>query len=311
MAVEYPLNLDLTDTEVLHAFDRALNDMTDNEINAAIAAAINQLAATVNNKVDKIQNYSLVSDLDIEKLQGLSNYDDTEVRAMIAQRVPIRESYSLAPDWFLERLRYVMLLDTPTNRVSTDNDINNYRRPGIWSSTNADLSTISNIPDQSMNFELIVFYTTAEDIGIQVLIYADGRMFIRRFDNSSNDVVFGNWQRLATDADISDKNTKVLQSTIPLNADLDDYFESDYKIFHSQTSVITASLSNIPYDISSGTIALEAYKSGSNQYIQRLTHMLDDGSAGNIYYRTKTIISDVTSISNWFKIGMTELVPQP
>ena len=87
-------------------------------------------------------------------------------------------------------------LSAPTVSLVTDDDLDNYYNVGQWSSVGATLSSLSNIPDDQNDFELIVMHTIAEFIGLQVCIYVTGDIYIRTFTSVQDVMQFGTWSKL-------------------------------------------------------------------------------------------------------------------
>lgn len=69
MPLPTPYNTGLTEEQIAEAFRRAINDMTDDQITALLAE-----------KVDKQEGFSLMSEADKSKLDGLENYDDANIK---------------------------------------------------------------------------------------------------------------------------------------------------------------------------------------------------------------------------------------
>lgn len=91
-------------------------------------------------------------------------------------------------------------LSAPTVSLVTDDDLDNYYNVGQWSSVGATLSSLSNIPDDQNDFELIVMHTIAEFIGLQVCIYVTGDIYIRTFTSVQDAIQFGIWNKLTMSA---------------------------------------------------------------------------------------------------------------
>ena len=95
----------VTDTYPQSVIDAKLAKKADEEV-------VNQ---ALNNKVDKDGNKVLsdnnFSDTEKEKLAGLENYDDTEIKANIAKKVDKKDGYSLVSDTEITRLAEVKNYD--------------------------------------------------------------------------------------------------------------------------------------------------------------------------------------------------------
>ena len=71
------------------------------------AADKTELEGKINNKVEKVEGYSLVSDTEIARLANVDNYDDSEVRGLIDNKVEKVEGKSLISDTEIARLANV------------------------------------------------------------------------------------------------------------------------------------------------------------------------------------------------------------
>jgi hypothetical protein len=87
-------------------------------------------------------------------------------------------------------------LTAPTTKIQTDDDLDTYINVGQWTSVGATLSSLSNVPDDQNDFELIVMHTIAEFIGLQVCIYVTGDIYIRTFTSVQDVMQFGTWSKL-------------------------------------------------------------------------------------------------------------------
>ena len=91
-------------------------------------------------------------------------------------------------------------LSAPANALETDDDLNTYFNVGRWTSVGATLSSLSNIPDDQDDFELIVMHTIAEFVGLQICVYMTGDIYIRTFANVQDTIQFGIWNKLTMSA---------------------------------------------------------------------------------------------------------------
>lgn len=92
-------------------------------------------------------------------------------------------------------------LQTPTELIQSDDDLNDYIEDGQFSSLGADVSTISNVPDTANDFELIVKHTISAYHGIQIHISALADICIRSFthDPVEESTTFGGWKKITTE----------------------------------------------------------------------------------------------------------------
>lgn len=91
-------------------------------------------------------------------------------------------------------------LSAPASALETDDDLNTYFNVGQWTSVGATLSSLSNVPDNQNDFELIVMHTIADFTGIQICIYATGDIYIRTLVTVQGTTTFGSWNKLTTSA---------------------------------------------------------------------------------------------------------------
>jgi hypothetical protein len=87
-------------------------------------------------------------------------------------------------------------LTAPTAKIQTGDDLDTYIDVGQWSSDGATLSSLSNVPDDQNDFELIVMHTIAESTGIQMCIYTTGDIYIRTLVTVQGTTTFGSWNKL-------------------------------------------------------------------------------------------------------------------
>jgi hypothetical protein len=87
-------------------------------------------------------------------------------------------------------------LTAPTTKIQTDDDLDTYINVGQWTSVGATLSSLSNVPDDQNDFELIVMHTIADFTGIQICIYATGDIYIRTLVTVQGTTTFGTWSKL-------------------------------------------------------------------------------------------------------------------
>lgn len=92
-------------------------------------------------------------------------------------------------------------LSAPANALETDDDLDTYFNVGQWTSVGATLSSLTNVPDDQNDFELIVMHTIAEFIGLQVCIYVTGDIYIRTFTSVQDVMQFGTWSKLTMSSD--------------------------------------------------------------------------------------------------------------
>ena len=92
-----------------------------------------------------------------------------------------------------------LCLSAPANKLETDDDLNNYINVGQWTSDGATLNSLSNVPDDQSNFQLIVMHTIAEFLGLQICIYATGDIYIRTMATVQDVTTFGSWKQLKTE----------------------------------------------------------------------------------------------------------------
>jgi len=235
------------------------------EIDAAVDA--------VPDKVDKAEGYSLMSEAEHQTL--------AEVYGTTAASVP------------------------DGIKIPENTDLNDIVNPGVYKSTSsATTATLSNAPTSS-SFRLEVVAILAYDRAYQIC-----------YPNQQTAVVYirsrtsGGWNQWQTISDTSAMNTYIVNSVIPANSDLNNYAgdvlgAEDYRVFYTASNADTQTISNIPADFSSGTFTLEIMRTGTNQYLQRLTHQLYNGSAAAIYIRSKVHSSTVERWNPWFKIALT------
>jgi hypothetical protein len=91
-------------------------------------------------------------------------------------------------------------LSAPASALETDDDLNTYFNVGQWTSVGATLSSLSNVPDNQNDFELIVMHTIADFTGIQICIYTTGDIYIRTLVTLQGTTTFGSWNKLTTSA---------------------------------------------------------------------------------------------------------------
>ena len=91
-------------------------------------------------------------------------------------------------------------LTAPKNKLEDDDDLDSYINVGQWSSDGATLSSLSNVPDNQSNFQLIVMHTIAEFLGLQICIYATGDIYLRTMATVQDVTTFGSWKQLKTEA---------------------------------------------------------------------------------------------------------------
>lgn len=91
-------------------------------------------------------------------------------------------------------------LSVPSATIAEDSDIDDYITAGQYKSTGVSLSGISNIPDSTHDFELIVMHTIATETGIQIIIYETGDIYIRTMVTIQDVTTFGSWKQLKTEA---------------------------------------------------------------------------------------------------------------
>lgn len=314
MAVIDPLNVQLSDNEVLTAFQRALNDYTNANIDSLLSSLEQTLRASINQKVSAVDGYGLISDTDLEKLDNLENYDDSEIRNTLQTKVDKVTGSSLVNDDLIFLLTQVFG-DTNVNvpdriKIPEQADLNSYTTPGVYKCVSqAIAATCTNVPINQA-FRMDVKSILSSDRSVQILYpnnVSEMHFYIRNMRASG----WTDWQKISGTELM---NAFTIQEVIPEQSDLDLYFndiigDNNYHIYFCHSNAIATSIQNKPPDWVSGTFALEVYKSGLNQSIQRLTHTLYNGSASNIYIRSKVHSATTEQISNWFKIGMVEIPP--
>lgn len=314
MAVKDPLNVGLSDNEVLTAFQRALNDYTNSNIDSLLSSLEQTLRTSINQKVSAVDGYGLISDTDLEKLGDLENYDDSDIRNILQTKVDKITGSSLVDDDLIFLLTQVFgdtNVDVPDRiKIPEQSDLNTYTTPGVYKCVSqAIASTCSNVPINQA-FRMDVKSILSSDRSIQILYpnnVAEMHFYIRNMRASG----WTDWQKISGTELM---NAFIIQEVIPEQSDLDLYFndvigDNNYHIYFCYSNAVAASIQNKPPDWVSGTFALEVYKCGLNQSIQRLTHTLYNGSASNIYIRSKVHSATTERISNWFKIGMVEIPP--
>ena len=237
------------------------------EIDAAVDA--------VPDKVDKAEGYSLMSDAEHSTL--------AEIYGTTALEVP------------------------DSIKISENTDLNDIVNPGVYKSTSsATTATLSNAPTSS-SFRLEVVAILAYDRAYQIC-----------YPNQQTAVVYirsrtsGGWNSWQTISDTSAMNSYVINTAIPENGDLNNYAGDvlgmeNYRVFYTESNAITQTIANKPADWVSGTFTLEVMRTGANQYMQRLTHQLYNGSAADIYIRTKVHSSTVEAWRDWYKIALVQV----
>lgn len=236
------------------------------EIDAAVDA--------VPDKVDKAEGYSLMSDAEHSTLAEVYGTTDTSV-----------------PD---------------SIKIPENSDLDSYEVPGVYKCiSQAIANTLSHCP-VSQGFRLEVTAILAYDRAFQML-YPNNQTAMYFFMRSRTSSGWQEWQKIS---DTTAMNTYVTNTVIPANSDLNNYAgdvigAEDYRVFYTASNADTQTISNIPADFSSGTFTLEIMRTGTNQYLQRLTHQLYNGSAAAIYIRTKIHSSTVERWNPWYKIALT------
>lgn len=229
----------------------------------------------VPNKVDKVENYSLMSEDEHKTLAEVYGTTDANV-----------------PDEI---------------KIQENDDLNNYNIPGCYKCiTQAIAGTLSNCP-VNQGFRLEVKAILAYDRAYQFL-YPNGNIamiYIRSLTSNG-------WQEWKKLSDTTDMNNYVSNSLIPANSDLNNYAgdvlgKENYQVFYTASNADTQTISNIPADFTSGTFTLEIMRTGTNQYLQRLTHQLYNGSAVAIYIRSKVHSPTLERWNPWYKIALTEV----
>lgn len=314
MAVKDPLNVQLSDNEVLTAFQRALNDYTNANIDSLLSSLNQNLRSLINQKVSAVDGYGLISDSDLEKLDNLENYDDSDIRNILQTKVDKITGSSLVNDDLIFLLTQVFgdtNIDVPDRiKIPEQSDLNTYTTPGVYKCVSqAIASTCTNVPINQA-FRMDVKSILSSDRSIQILYpnnVPEMHFYIRNMRASG----WTDWQKISGTELM---NAFTIQEVIPEQSDLDLYFndvigDNNYHIYFCYSNAVAASIQNKPPDWVSGTFALEVYKCGLNQSIQRLTHTLYNGSASNIYIRSKVHSATTERISNWFKIAMVEIPP--
>ena len=77
----------------------------------------------IENKVDKVEGYSLVADSEITRLASIDNYNDTEIREEISNKVDKIEGYNLVADSEIEKLSAITNPIKIKGRVDTIDDL--------------------------------------------------------------------------------------------------------------------------------------------------------------------------------------------
>lgn len=236
------------------------------EIDAAVDA--------VPDKVDKAEGYSLMSDAEHSTLAEVYGTTDSSV-----------------PD---------------SIKIPENSDLDSYEVPGVYKCiSQAIANTLSHCP-VSQGFRLEVTAILAYDRAFQML-YPNNQTAMYFFMRSRTSSGWQEWQKIS---DTTAMNTYVTNTVIPANSDLNNYAgdvlgAEDYRVFYTASNADTQTISNIPADFSSGTFTLEIMRTGTNQYMQRLTHQLYNGSAAAIYIRSKVHSATVERWNPWFKIALT------
>lgn len=234
------------------------------EIDAAVDA--------VPDKVDKAEGYSLMSDAEHSTLAEVYGTTDTSV-----------------PD---------------SIKIPENSDLDNYEIPGVYKCiSQAIANTLLHCP-VSQGFRLEVKAILAYDRAYQFL-YPNGNIAMLYIRSRTN----AGWQEWQKISDTTAMNTYVTNTVIPANSDLNNYAGDvlgmeNYRIFYTESNAITQTIANKPADWVSGTFTLEVMRTGANQYMQRLTHQLYDGSAADIYIRTKVHSTTVEAWRDWYKIAL-------
>lgn len=237
------------------------------EIDAAVDA--------VPDKVDKAEGYSLMSDAEHSTLAEVYGTTDSSV-----------------PD---------------SIKIPENTDLNDIVNPGVYKSTSsATTATLSNAPTSS-SFRLEVVTILAYDRAYQIC-YPNQQTAVVYIRSRTSD----GWNQWQTISDTSAMNTYIVNSVIPANCDLNDYAgdvlgKENYRVFFTASSADTQTISNIPADFTSGTFTLEIMRTGTNQYMQRLTHQLYNGTAAAIYIRTKVHSTTLEIWRDWYKIALTQV----
>ena len=314
MAVKDPLNVQLSDNEVLTAFQRALNDYTNANIDSLLNSLNQNLRSLINQKVSVVDGYGLISDSELEKLDNLENYDDSDIRNILQTKVDKVTGSSLVNDDLIFLITQTFgdtNIDVPDRiKIPEQSDLNTYTTPGVYKCVSqAIASTCTNVPINQA-FRMDVKSILSSDRSIQILYpnnVSEMYFYIRNMRASG----WTDWQKISGTELM---NAFTIQEVIQEQSDLDLYFndvigDNNYHIYFCYSNAVAASIQNKPPDWVSGTFALEVYKCGLNQSIQRLTHTLYNGSASNIYIRSKVHSATTERISNWFKIAMVEIPP--
>lgn len=235
------------------------------EIDAAVDA--------VPDKVDKAEGYSLMSEAEHSTL--------AEVYGTTAASVP------------------------DDIKIPENSDLDSYEAPGVYKCiSQAIANTLSHCP-VSQGFRLEVTAILAYDRAFQML-YPNNQTAMYFFMRSRTSSGWNEWQKVS---DTTAMNTYVVNTAIPENSDLNNYAGDvlgmeNYRVFYTESNAITQTIANKPADWVSGTFTLEVMRTGANQYMQRLTHQLYNGSAADIYIRTKVHSATVEAWRDWYKIAL-------
>lgn len=229
--------------------------------------------------------------------------------SVLAEKVDKAEGYSLMSEAEHQTLAEVYgttAASVPDDiKIPENSDLDSYEVPGVYKCiSQAIANTLLHCP-VSQGFRLEVKAILAYDRAYQFL-YPNGNtamLYIRSRTNAG-------WQEWQKVSDTTAMNTYVTNTVIPANSDLNNYAgdvlgAEDYRVFYTASNADTQTISNIPADFSSGTFTLEIMRTGTNQYLQRLTHQLYNGSAAAIYIRSKVHSSTVERWNPWYKIALT------
>lgn len=240
--------------------------------------------------------------------RALEDMTDTEIMNLLSGKVDKAEGYSLMSDAEHSTLAEVYgttSADVPdTIKIHENDDLNSYETPGVFKCTSSSIAaTLSNCPT-NQSFRLEVVAILAYDRAYQIC-----------YPNQQTAVVYirsrtsGGWNSWQTISDTSAMNSYVINTAIPENGDLNNYAGDvlgmeNYRVFYTESNAITQTIANKPADWASGTFTLEVMRTGANQYMQRLTHQLYNGSAADIYIRTKVHSATVEAWRDWYKIAL-------
>lgn len=103
---------------------------------------------------------------------------------------------------YSSEIENAFLTSLPSSILPSGANADDYTTDGQYTTTNLDLTTLTNFAQNTYGFEFFVMHTVSANRGIQVMITSQGDVYIRAFNSANKNGAFNNmnWKKLTSEA---------------------------------------------------------------------------------------------------------------